>query len=256
MRKRTQHLAELRIAPGVGEQRVQGDGEVPLAHRVRAEPQRRAGGGALDVADGAQHVSAGGPEPVGVVVPGRPARPRVERALGGRGLPLERTERPAARVDRRVEHEPVDVGREQLRVDGAEVRTVRLAQIRDALLAERDAHPVEVAGHADGPRVRQGVGGMGAAAPGQVPLSRDRPPEAVEVVSGGLRPTLHRPLAVGGRAAPDEPGVQADQVETGGQALPHGSLDLDRHPETGAAGPARVEEQGPDPVCPVGGGDA
>lgn len=153
----------------------------------------------------------------------------------------------AGRVDDRVQHQPVDPPRVELRVDRAEVGAVRVAEVADPRRAQGLPDGVQVPDAVHGVDVRQHAGVLTAAGGGEGP----RPLQAGPFQRGrgrhGVR--AHRPEVAGrtgqGRVAGADPArVEPDDVVPGRHAPRQGRGDEAGERQTAAAGAAGIDQQG------------
>ena len=178
----------------------------------------------------------------------------VECAGHGRGLSAEQPGEASGGVDDPVEHQGADVGGEQGEVPLADVGAVAEADVVEALVAQRHAEGLEVAGGVVGPDAREELGGLGLGrAVGQ---GRGRGALDVGLLGGvvgvgvvGEEGTDTR-AAGQPRAGANTPRVPADEVELrgdgGGERVPEQEV------EPAGTGSARVDEQGPGAVARAG----
>ncbi len=176
-----------------------------------------------------------------------------ERQLEAAGLGFRPRHGALQRIDRAVEHHRTDLRREQLGVDGAEERPVRVAEVAEFRVTDRATDRVHVAGSLLGREQRQLRAVLRAASrlglfrvgDDRVELrGRDRIGRlGIEFVLVFRADALHL-----GRVT-DTAGVETDEIETVGDRVRQLLRQLDGKFDARGARAARIHEQRPDAVA-------
>ncbi len=164
------------------------------------------------------------------------------------------------RVNGPVKHQRAHVGREQLRVPGAQVGPVRLAEVGELAVAERGAQHVHVPRGALRAHVGQQRPGVPLASTGEELALRDDHGQLRRIGRGvvGLEiPVQLRPgHAVHSRlTAAYATRVESNHVEPGAHGGGDDALGLQRVADAGAARAARVDHQRAGPLGRIRGGE-